>query len=55
MACVTLLLKILGVNVIPNVIISSLVYLIVLRITREPLLIEVKRVVLGGIAGEKTT
>jgi O-antigen/teichoic acid export membrane protein len=50
MACVTLLLKMLGVNVIPNVLISAAIYLLILRITREPLLIEVKRVVLGGVS-----
>ncbi|HEX4104101.1 MAG TPA: flippase [Candidatus Paceibacterota bacterium] len=43
MAVVTALLALLGVNVIVNIILSGAAYLLVLRALREPLLIEVKR------------
>jgi len=50
MACVTLILMLLGTEVVVNIALSAIAYFLVLRILREPLLIDTKRIVLGGVS-----
>jgi PST family polysaccharide transporter len=53
MAACAVLFMMLGVNVIVNVVICTIVYFALLRVMREPLLIEIKRIVFPPSAGEK--
>jgi PST family polysaccharide transporter len=48
MAIVTMLLFIIGANVIVNVLLSAAIYFVMLWIFREPLLVEMKRMVTGA-------
>lgn len=55
MACATIGLLFLGTEVLLNVALSAIIYFLVLRVLREPLLIEIKRVLTGAAAPQITT